>query len=78
MSDRSALPPEATGAHLDKRHQVADGAGEGSGVALGPPLLQEHTELLGGARSFLEQRAGGGDERLDVRTVGTVGAQAAV
>jgi hypothetical protein len=62
---------------------VADGAGEGSGVALGPPLLQEHTELLGGARSFLEQRAAGGDERLDVhrldvRTVGTVGAQAAV
>jgi hypothetical protein len=62
---------------------VADGAGEGGGVALGPPLPQDLAELLGGVRPFLEQRAAGGGERLDIhpfdaRAVGAIGVEAAV
>ncbi len=83
MGGLSAHSPDAAGRNLDERHQVADGAGEGGGVALGPPLPQQYAEFLSGARPFLQQCSAGGGERLDVHpldahAVGAVTVEAAV
>jgi hypothetical protein len=48
---------------------VANGAGEGGGVAVWPLLVQQLPEFPGGVWLFLEERAASGDERFDVYPV---------
>jgi hypothetical protein len=51
---------------LCQRHEVADGVGEGVGVAVGPAGNQERGEFGAGARPFLHQRPARRHDRGEV------------